>query len=153
MRNLPFLLVPLFFLFGSVSLSGQNDMPNSDTWSGVIINSGCTADEAFAEAARCTQKVPGAKLVLYDDTTRQIYDLDPQTQAAGHLGDSVTVQGMLDESTIRVSSLELHTAIALPVGQKAPAFSARDQFGREQNLDTLRGPKGTVLLFFRSADW
>jgi len=39
------------------------------------------------------------------------------------------------------------------VGQKAPAFSARDQFGKLQNLDTLKGPNGTVLLFFRSADW
>jgi peroxiredoxin len=44
-------------------------------------------------------------------------------------------------------------AIGLDVGQKAPIFSARDQFGREQNLSSLKGPKGTVLLFFRSADW
>ena len=28
-----------------------------------------------------------------------------------------------------------------------------DQFGHVQNLETLKGPKGTVLLFFRSADW
>ena len=39
------------------------------------------------------------------------------------------------------------------MGQKAPAFSARDQFGQEQTLETLRGTKGTVLLFYRSADW
>jgi peroxiredoxin len=39
------------------------------------------------------------------------------------------------------------------VGRKAPAFTARDQFGQEQSLDTLKGPNGTVLLFFRSADW
>jgi hypothetical protein len=153
MRILLFLLAFVFLLFGSVSLTGQNETSKSGSWSGVIMNSGCTADEAFAEAAKCTEKVPGAKLVLYDDTTRQIYDLGPQTQAAGHLGESVTVHGVLDGSTIRVSSLVLHTAIGLSVGQKAPAFSARDQFGHEQNLETLRGPKGTILLFFRSADW
>jgi peroxiredoxin len=44
-------------------------------------------------------------------------------------------------------------SIGLAVGQKAPAFSLHDQFGRTQTLDSLKGPNGTVLLFFRSADW
>jgi len=44
-------------------------------------------------------------------------------------------------------------AIGLPVGQKAPAFAAHDQFGHEQSNETLKGSHGTVLLFFRSADW
>jgi hypothetical protein len=43
--------------------------------------------------------------------------------------------------------------IGLAVGQKAPAFAARDQFGHEQSNETLKGSNGTVLLFFRSADW
>ena len=148
------LIFTLVILFAStLTEAGQESMTNSGSWSGVIINSGCTVDEAFAEAAKCTEKVPGAKLVLYDDTTRQIYDLEPQTQAQGNLGNSVTVVGALEASTIHVSSLKLLTSIGLPVGEKAPAFSARDQFGKEQTLDTLKGPHGTVLLFFRSADW
>jgi len=44
-------------------------------------------------------------------------------------------------------------AVGLAIGQPAPAFSLRDQFGREQSSSTLKGSKGTVLLFFRSADW
>lgn len=136
-----------------VVASGQSDMHNSNSWSGVIINGGCTLDEAFAEAAKCTDKVPGGKLVLYDDTTRQIFDLNPQDKAIGHLGDGVTVAGTLEGTTIHVSSLELLTAIGLPVGQKAPAFSLADQFGNAQTLESLKGPHGTVLLFFRSADW
>jgi len=44
-------------------------------------------------------------------------------------------------------------AVGLAVGQPAPAFSLRDQFGHEQSSSTLKGQKGTVLLFFRSADW
>jgi hypothetical protein len=44
-------------------------------------------------------------------------------------------------------------SIGLDLGQKAPAFSALDQFGRQQTNETLRGSNGTVLLFFRSADW
>jgi hypothetical protein len=147
------ILAPAILLASSLAVAGQDRMTNSTSWSGVIINSGCTVDEAFAEAAKCMEKVPGAKLVLYDDTIRQIYDLEPQTQALGNLGNSVTVEGALDGGTIHVSSLQLLTSIGLPVGQKAPAFSARDQFGQEQSLESLKGSNGTVLLFFRSADW
>ena len=135
-------------------VAGQADNATSRSWSGVVINSNCTVDEAFAEAEKCTEKdVPGATLALYDDTVRQIYKLDPQNLAIGHLGDSVTVSGTLTANAIHVTALKLHTSIGLAVGQKAPAFSARDQFGREQTLASLKGPKGTVLLFFRSADW
>ena len=151
--NLLYVGTCALLLVGTVSAGGQSDGSRSGTWSGVIINSGCTVDEAFAEAAKCTDKVPGAKLVLYDDTTRQVFDLDPQDKAIGHLGDSVTVRGALEGSAIHVSSLELLTAIGLPVGQKAPAFALRDQSGHQQTLESLKGPHGTVLLFFRSADW
>ena len=126
---------------------------NPTSWSGVIINSGCTADEAFAEADKCYEKRAGAKLSFYNDTTRQIYELDAQDQAARYFGDSVTVEGTLQADTIHDAVIKRLTSIGLEVGQKAPAFSARDQFGHVQNLETLRGPKGTILLFFRSADW
>jgi len=44
-------------------------------------------------------------------------------------------------------------AIGLEIGQRAPAFALTDQFGHEQSNETLKGSKGTVILFFRSADW
>ena len=44
-------------------------------------------------------------------------------------------------------------SLGLEVDQQAPAFALPDQFGHEQSNDTLKGSKGTVLLFFRSADW
>jgi hypothetical protein len=44
-------------------------------------------------------------------------------------------------------------SIGLEIGQPAPAFALMDQFGHEQSNETLKGSKGTVLLFFRSADW
>src|SRR5260370_28805219 len=84
--------VPLFFVV-SQALMGQKDLANPGSWSGVIINSDCTPDEAFAESAKCTEdRGPAAKLSLYDDTIRAVYTLDPQDQAVGHLGDSVTVE-------------------------------------------------------------
>ena len=152
--NFPVICMVAFFFAAGVAMASQADSPNSGTWSGVIMNNNCTADEAFAEAPKCTAKdVPGTKLVLYDDTTRQLYLLDPQDEAIGHLGDSMTLTGTLEGNTVHVASLKMHTSIGLELGQKAPAFSARDQFGDEQTLKTLKGPKGTVLLFFRSADW
>ena len=39
------------------------------------------------------------------------------------------------------------------VGQPVPAFSAMDQDGRAQTLKSIMGPKGAMLVFFRSADW
>ncbi len=149
----PCLACAVALLFAvTLTLRGQNNLGNSGSWSGVIINNACSVDEAFAEAAKCTAtSAPGAKLVLYDDNVRQIYNLDPPATAS--LGDAVTVHGTLDGTTIRDASIKALTSFGLDVGQKAPAFSARDQFGREQTLDTLKGPKGTVLLFYRSADW
>jgi peroxiredoxin len=45
------------------------------------------------------------------------------------------------------------SGIGLAIGTRAPAFSLRDQSGRVETNQTLKGAKGTVLLFFRSADW
>lgn len=44
-------------------------------------------------------------------------------------------------------------SIGLEVGNKIPAFQLRDQKGQEQSNETLKGANGTILLFFRSADW
>jgi hypothetical protein len=146
-----FYLVALFSI-APLALVGQNNATNSGSWSGTLVSSSCNADEAFAEAPDCTKNMPGAKLSLLDDTTRVMYGLEPQESVSAHLGDSVTVGGTLDAGTIHVASIEL-MSIGLAVGQKAPAFSLHDEFGRVQTLDTLKGANGTVLLFFRSADW
>lgn len=40
-----------------------------------------------------------------------------------------------------------------PVGSKLPAFDLQDQSGNKHTLQSLLGPKGAMILFFRSADW
>ena len=40
-----------------------------------------------------------------------------------------------------------------PVGAKMPGFDLKDQDGKAHTLASLLGPKGAVILFFRSADW
>ena len=39
------------------------------------------------------------------------------------------------------------------VGEKAPDFDLQDQSGKRWSRDTVMGPKGAVLVFYRSADW
>src|SRR6266481_1931929 len=151
-----FLNLVALFSIAALAAAWQNNPRNNTatpgSWSGTLVSSSCNADEAFAESPECTKNVPGAKLSLYDDTNRVMYGLEPQESVTAHLGDTVTVRGTLDGDTIQIASIEL-ISIGLATGQKAPAFSVRDQFGRVQTLDTLKGTNGTVLLFFRSADW
>ena len=39
------------------------------------------------------------------------------------------------------------------VGAVVPAFTGVDQFGKSHTLASTYGPKGAMLVFFRSADW
>jgi hypothetical protein len=62
----------------------------------------------------------------------------------------------------RISWLSLAAVAALygqniktgpAAGSAAPDFSAVDQAGRTQTLKSIMGPKGAMLVFYRSADW
>ena len=39
------------------------------------------------------------------------------------------------------------------IGKTVPEFSAPDQTGKTQTLRSIMGPKGALLVFYRSADW
>jgi hypothetical protein len=39
------------------------------------------------------------------------------------------------------------------VGERVPDFSLKDQTGKTWTLPSIMGPKGAMLVFFRSADW
>jgi hypothetical protein len=142
-------------LFGAAACAAAwQSKVSTGTWSGIIINGGCTADEAFAESGKCFERRGSeSRLELYDDTIRQVFDLDAQDRAARYFGESVTVEGTLHNNAIQVSTIGKLTSIGLEPGQSAPGFSLPDQFGRLQDRNALNGSKGTVLLFFRSADW
>ena len=45
------------------------------------------------------------------------------------------------------------TTLGPQVGQKAITFQLPDQQGRPQSLASVAGPKGTMLVSFRSSDW
>src|SRR6266849_3041755 len=39
------------------------------------------------------------------------------------------------------------------VGERVPDFNLKDQNGKSWTLQSIMGPKGAMLVFFRSADW
>lgn len=39
------------------------------------------------------------------------------------------------------------------VGQRLPVFEVKDSKGVTRTFESLKGPDGLVLVFFRSADW
>jgi len=39
------------------------------------------------------------------------------------------------------------------VGERVPDFSLKDQNSQTLTLQSIMGPKGALLVFFRSADW
>ncbi len=41
----------------------------------------------------------------------------------------------------------------IAVGERIPAFEGRDPQGKLWTFDDIKGPKGALLLFYRSADW
>ncbi|MBI3939576.1 MAG: hypothetical protein HY315_01965 [Acidobacteria bacterium] len=55
----------------------------------------------------------------------------------------------------RESSFEPNKDVktGIEVGQPVPSFQLLDQFGKQQDFSTIKGPRGAVLIFFRSADW
>jgi hypothetical protein len=44
-------------------------------------------------------------------------------------------------------------SIGPKVGESVPDFELPDQRGTLRTLSSLSGPKGTMLVFYRSADW
>jgi hypothetical protein len=39
------------------------------------------------------------------------------------------------------------------VGERVPDFNLKDQNGKSWTLRSVMGPRGAMLVFFRSADW
>jgi cytochrome oxidase Cu insertion factor (SCO1/SenC/PrrC family) len=44
-------------------------------------------------------------------------------------------------------------AVGPKVGEQIPAFTLTDQAGKQWTRESIMGPKGALLVFFRSADW
>src|SRR4051812_29817367 len=45
------------------------------------------------------------------------------------------------------------SSVGPAIGEKLPDFRLSDQHGIIRTLDSAAGPKGTMVVFFRSAEW
>jgi hypothetical protein len=52
-----------------------------------------------------------------------------------------------------VPKLDKNLKTGPAVGNRIPSFEVRDQGGRKRTFESIRGPKGALLMFVRSADW
>jgi len=78
----------------------------------------------------------------------------PSVAAVGLLGLTVTLVGPPAIIAAQGQNRSLTTSIVgPPLGATIPDFSGSDQDGIQQNFATIRGPKGAVIYFHRSADW
>lgn len=59
---------------------------------------------------------------------------------------------MLTAGAVLISAQDV-SRIGPQPGERVPDFSAVDQNGRAHTLQSLLGPKGAMLVFYRSADW
>ena len=62
---------------------------------------------------------------------------------------AVTVSVLAGQAPAAVDT----SKIGPQVGAVVPAFTGVDQFGKSHTLASTYGAKGTMLVFFRSADW
>lgn len=67
------------------------------------------------------------------------------------------IVGMMTCGAVAVAAQTVPTLdvsrLGPPVGAMVPPVAGIDQFGRPQSLPSISGPKGAMLVFFRSADW
>jgi hypothetical protein len=71
--------------------------------------------------------------------------------------------GLILSALLAVSSSSGGQTVARPkidvsklgpqVGERVPDFSLTDQNGKTQTVQSIMGPKGAMLVFFRSANW
>jgi hypothetical protein len=79
------------------------------SWTGYIADSKCGAGAANDNARECTLKCvkAGAKYVFVNDSDKKIYVIDDQSKVAEHAGHHVTVKGIADGGTLKLTSIEM----------------------------------------------
>ena len=64
------------------------------------------------------------------------------------------IPGLPGQTRLRpIPKLDENIKTGPAVGTKIPAFDLPDQSGKRRTFENVRGPKGAILLFHRSADW
>lgn len=70
-----------------------------------------------------------------------------------HLCAALTICSLLLASFANTAEPAAREKTGLAIGQKAPAFTLKDQDGRDVSLNSLLNKGPVALVFYRSADW
>lgn len=65
----------------------------------------------------------------------------------------MTFTPLLSLGLLLVGSVFAAVPTGPAVGQKAFDFQLKDQKGATRSLASVMGPKGTMVVFYRSSDW
>jgi len=84
--------------------------------------------------------------------------LRPSMNRLGLLVPTVALAALLSQPSAAQQSGATRTVIDVSklgpqVGQVVPDFSLKDQAGKTWTRQSIMGPRGAMLVFFRSADW
>lgn len=88
------------------SLMSQDAKPAR--FSGIVTDQMCANKGVKLDDAACAAKcvAAGSKYALYETSTKKVYVLDKQDDAAKFAGKTVTVRGVADGDTIKVNSIQ-----------------------------------------------
>ncbi len=95
--------------------------PQDKAFSGEIMDSACAkagshdvmmAKTGLTSAKDCTQACVknGSKYVLYDKTTRKVYELDDQSSLGQYAGETVSIKGSLDATSNTIHVMDIGAA-------------------------------------------
>jgi hypothetical protein len=107
------------WLLMALVAAGSANQSEQRTFSGEIMDSLCAKDGSHQkmmdqmksmgrDPQTCAQKCIqlGAKYVLYDPTTKTVYNIDDQDKAARFAGQKVKIKGMLEKKKIKIADIE-----------------------------------------------
>jgi hypothetical protein len=78
-------------------------------------------------------------------------DYNPETYHGRSASKQVSITGAAQQPPAKTAA-ELDK-LGPQVGEHVPDFNLPDQNGTTRTLDSLLGPGGAMIVFFRSADW
>ncbi|MFI5056769.1 MAG: DUF5818 domain-containing protein [Candidatus Acidiferrales bacterium] len=84
-------------------------MAADGSWTGYISDSKCGVKGANDKAGECTTKCvkEGAKYVFVNDTDKKVYVVDAQDKVAAHAGHHVTVTGIVEGDTLKLTTIDM----------------------------------------------
>ena len=147
------LLGALLFV-SNLAMAQENSSGNSGSWSGVIINSGCTVDEAFAEAREVHRSKRREQSWFYTTIRSGRFTTSIRRRKPPVIWETALRSGALSKATrSMLPRSKLSPRLGSPWDRRRPHFLLATSSARNKRSKALKGAHGTVLLFFRSADW